>query len=130
MVIPNYNLAYKAGSYTNAIVGIANLGQGLKQIATSGGNIVANGAGEIVSVISGSKEAALQAIAGAGQSIAGIANATSNNNSGSRGEDEGNTTEGAGKSVPDKAQDIVNQVKTKNGAPPQGYKGEIGRAHV
>lgn len=99
MVIPNYNLAYKAGSYTNAIVGIANLGQGLKQIATSGGNIVANGAGEIVSVISGSKEAALQAIAGAGQSIAGIANATSNNNSGSRGEDEGNTTGGSGSNL-------------------------------
>ena len=33
------------------------------------------------------------------------------------------TSEGAGKVVPDKAHDIANQVKVKNGAPPQGYKG-------
>jgi guanyl-specific ribonuclease Sa len=37
------------------------------------------------------------------------------------------STQGGGNTIPDKAKDIANQVKSKNGAPPQGYKG--GRAY-
>ena len=39
------------------------------------------------------------------------------------GRGSGNVGEGGGSSIPDKARDVVQQVKANNGTPPKGYKG-------
>nr|WP_303740666.1 RHS repeat-associated core domain-containing protein [Lutispora saccharofermentans] len=61
---PDFSKTYTAGSITNSIFGVISLGNGLKSLITSSGEIIVNSSGAIVDIIASNGTAVIQTAEG------------------------------------------------------------------